>query len=165
MLKSEEFSELFGSEKIVFAMIGSICTFSFIWSFGACLETQSRKPFDSFLKRIIMSEIIMINKKRKLGNPEKTTLFDYLFRVDPKDGRYEWVKWSDFVEEMPKSKKAELHSITVQTSDTIKYNYFIQLSINNKIPLILCGPTGTGKTTMVKRYYSEKMNQNENAFL
>ena len=87
-------------------MIGSICTFSFIWSFGACLETQSRKTFDSFLKRLIMSEIIMINKKRKLGNPEKTTLFDYLFRVDQTDGRYEWVKWSDFIEEMPKSKKA-----------------------------------------------------------
>ena len=105
MIKSEEEIEALHNEKSFFSLISSICTFSLVWSFGACLDTVSRKPFDISIKRIITGEILMSNKKRKVGYPDKGTLFDYNFRVDSGKGTFEWIKWVDLIEEKKKIRK------------------------------------------------------------
>lgn len=62
-------------------MISSIFGFSCIWSFGACIESKFKRLFDHALKKTILAEIIMHNKKRKTGFPEKGLLYDYCFTV------------------------------------------------------------------------------------
>lgn len=49
----EEPSELLNTEKNVFNVIGSICSFAFIWSFGAAVDGAFRKVFDSLFKKIV----------------------------------------------------------------------------------------------------------------
>ena len=39
----------------------------------------------------------MINKKRKVGYPDKGTLFDYNFVIDKSKGTFEWIKWIDLI--------------------------------------------------------------------
>lgn len=56
--------------------------FSTLWSFGGCLDTASRKPFDVFAKRVFSAEMSgEKNKKKKLALPEKGMLYDYGFRI------------------------------------------------------------------------------------
>ena len=53
-------------------------------------------------------------------------------------------------EESKKERSINLHKIKVKTADSIKYNHLLKFCIEDSIPILLCGPTGTGKTTVVK---------------
>lgn len=39
----------------------------------------------------------MTNKKKKVGFPEKGTLYEYLLNVNVEAINYEWVKWADLI--------------------------------------------------------------------
>lgn len=67
----------------------------------------------------------MTNKKKKVGYPEKGTLYEYVLNINTENFGYQWVKWADLIETPEKPKKFELHNIRVKTSDTLKYNYVI----------------------------------------
>lgn len=56
-------------------------------------------------------------------------------------------------------KSIQIHEIIVKTGDIVRYNHCLEFSMNNGIPTILCGPTGTGKTTLVKDFYALKVNK------
>lgn len=58
----------------------------------------------------------------------------------------------DLIEPAQRPNKADLHSLKVQTADTIRYNYLIKANLEARIPVMLCGPTGTGKTSILKEY-------------
>lgn len=83
-----------------------------------------------------------------------------MLRVNVEQNSYEWIKWVDLIEVDNKPKKLELHNIIVKTSDTVRYNYLIVANLQNDIPLLLCGPTGTGKTTLIKDICNKLVNPN-----
>ena len=152
MMKKEDSAEFFSSDKHSFGLVSSLFVFSAVWSFGSSVDTTSRKSFDAALKRIVLAEVIMNNKKRKVGYPEKGTIFDYQLLVNSDEFKYEWVKWADQIETLSRPKNLQLHNIKVETSDTKKYSYLINMCIKNQTPIVLCGPTGTGKTSLVKNF-------------
>lgn len=41
------------------------------------------------------------------------------------------------------------HSLIVPTSDSIRNNFFLNICLEHKIHLLICGNTGTGKTTNI----------------
>lgn len=82
IMETEVGKDFVGSEKNLFGLVSSIFGFACIWSFGACLDTNSRKIFDATFKRTILSEIVMTNKKKKVGFPEKGILYDYMFDIN-----------------------------------------------------------------------------------
>ena len=47
-------------------------------------------------------------------------------------------------EVIPKTMQPQ--EIIVKTMDTVRYSFLIQLYINQEIPCLFCGPTGTGKS-------------------
>lgn len=144
-------------------MINGIFIFSVIWSFGAAVDTPSRKIFDQALKRIMNGDITQGKKKKNVSFPEKMTLFDYLFRINQEKLSYEWVKWTDQIDDnYPRD--IQIHEIIVKTGDIIKYNYCLNFAISQNLPIVLCGPTGTGKTILVKDFYSLKINHKEYGF-
>lgn len=144
-------------------MINGIFIFSVIWSFGAAVDTPSRKIFDQALKRIMNGDITQGKKRKNVSFPEKMTLFDYLFRINQEKLSYEWVKWTDQIDDnYPRD--IQIHEIIVKTGDIIKYNYCLNFAISQNLPIVLCGPTGTGKTILVKDFYSLKINHKEYGF-
>ena len=61
------------------------------------------------------------------------------------------MKWVEMIpEESKRERSIDLHKIKVKTADSIKYNHLLNYCIQENIPILLCGPTGTGKTTAVK---------------
>lgn len=53
-----------------------------VWSFGACVDTVSRKQFDIIIKRIFTLELGSNRKRRYAQLPEKMTLYDYHFEAN-----------------------------------------------------------------------------------
>jgi dynein heavy chain len=53
--------------------------FSYTWSIGGSLTTESRKPFDIFMKRLFNCDIDLPKEvpRKKISLPERGTLFDY----------------------------------------------------------------------------------------
>lgn len=113
------------------------------------MTTEHRKPFDTYLKRVLNGDFGG-DKKKKLNFPDRGQLYDYC--VLTKDtGDVEWVRWLDTVnnaDDIPT--KSLPHEIIVKTNDTLRYSYLLKLNILAGKPILFCGPTGTGKTVYIK---------------
>lgn len=88
IMETESGRESICNEKNLFGIISSVFGFACLWSFGAAVDTNSRKAFDVALKRTILSEIVMNNKKKKVGFPDKGTLYEYMLRISVENGSY-----------------------------------------------------------------------------
>jgi dynein heavy chain len=51
--------------------------FSLVWSLGGSLTTEARKPFDTFLKRLLNGDMAGGDKRKRLQFPERGLLYDY----------------------------------------------------------------------------------------
>jgi type IV secretory pathway ATPase VirB11/archaellum biosynthesis ATPase len=82
-------------------------------------------------------------------------LFDYYLRINDENLQFEWVKWVDLIEADASlsAKDVKVHEIIVKTNDTVRYSKLLEFALKNNYAIIVCGPTGTGKTTLVKNFY------------
>jgi dynein heavy chain 1, cytosolic len=104
------------------------------WSFCGSTSWDVRKKFSDMLIRT--SGVI-------LPGGVANSLFDYRVRVE--DGEYEL--WSDSVPRMDiESHRAAASDVVITTTDTIRHSDVLGAWLGLRIPLILCGPPGSGKT-------------------
>jgi dynein heavy chain, axonemal len=54
----------------------------------------------------------------------------------------------------------QVRNILVQTTDTARYTYLLNLAVSHGYPCIFVGPTGTGKSVYVLRYM-DKIDQSK----
>jgi dynein heavy chain 1, cytosolic len=105
-----------------------------MWSFCGSASWDIRKKFGAMLLRT--SGII-------LPGGDEHTLVDYRVRVE--DGEYEL--WSDSVPRMEiESHRVSATDVVITTTDTVRHSEILGAWLNSRIPLILCGPPGSGKT-------------------
>ncbi|KAG5895230.1 hypothetical protein JTB14_003447 [Gonioctena quinquepunctata] len=74
-------------------------------------------------------------------------IFDWIY---DKKNNGTWISWSDTVDkiqQIPVNAKAS--QLIIQTNDSACQRYFLQMCLNNNIPLLFVGPTGTGKSSVV----------------
>jgi dynein heavy chain 1 len=107
---------------------------SLMWSFCGSASWNVRKSFGSMLLRT--SGVF-------LPPGDEHTLVDYRVRVE--DGEYEL--WSDSVPRMEiESHKVSATDVVITTTDTVRHSEILGAWLDSRIPLILCGPPGSGKT-------------------
>ncbi len=134
-------------------MLSGIFIYCITWSFGVSVDTTSRKIFDQLFKKIFAENLQ--KKKKIISYPDKLTFYDYLFRVNLENLAFDWIKWSELLTVIPLNNPlTKLDDLTVQTNDIIKYNNYLLICIDKAFPIVLCGPTGTGKSTLVKNLYN-----------
>lgn len=105
---------------------------SLLWSFGGSASWELRKKFSDMLLRT--SGVV-------LPEPDQYSIFDYRVRVE--DGEYE--KWSDSVPKMEiESHKAAASDVVITTTDTVRHADVLAAWLNRRVPLVLCGPPGSG---------------------
>lgn len=106
---------------------------SLMWSFCGSASWEHRREFSDMLVRT--SGTILPN------NGDGHSVFDYRVRVE--DGEYEL--WSDSVPRMEiESHKAASSDVVITTTDTVRHSDVLGAWLNRRIPLVLCGPPGSG---------------------
>ncbi|XP_021325607.1 dynein axonemal heavy chain 12 isoform X2 [Danio rerio] len=127
--------------------------FALVWSVGGCCDTDSRSRFDKFLREMISGKaencpIPAAVSKWECPFDEKGLVYDYSYEFK---GKGRWVHWNESISNAPLGdKNTKVQDIIVPTIDTVRYTYLMDLCIQYGRPLLLVGPTGTGKSVYVK---------------
>uniref|UniRef100_H3DKJ5 Dynein axonemal heavy chain 7 n=1 Tax=Tetraodon nigroviridis TaxID=99883 RepID=H3DKJ5_TETNG len=127
--------------------------FSLVWSVGGSCDTDSREKFSEFFREIISGKSVEHPIPASVGEwdcpmTEAGLVYDYRYEFK---GRGCWVHWNESIKKGPLgNKNTKVQDIIVPTIDTIRYNYLMDLHVSYEVPLLLVGPTGTGKSVYVK---------------
>ncbi|KAJ3098250.1 Dynein heavy chain 3, axonemal [Phlyctochytrium planicorne] len=126
--------------------------FSSAWALGGTLETESRKKFDNYFRKLVdgheNSSPIPSSIKIDKPIPSVGLIFDYVFEKDRKFGGT-WKLWVDTIEKFEIPPKTKFNAITVPTIDTARYSYILDLFIKHNKQVLVVGPTGTGKSVYI----------------
>uniref|UniRef100_A0A803YG09 Dynein axonemal heavy chain 12 n=1 Tax=Meleagris gallopavo TaxID=9103 RepID=A0A803YG09_MELGA len=127
--------------------------FATVWSIGGTCDSDSRIIFDTFLRETLAAKsgtnpVPKVVGKWECPFEEKGLVYDYVYEMK---GRGRWVHWNGFIKNIDYSgKNVKIQDIIVPTMDTVRYTYLMELFITHGKPLLLVGPTGTGKSVYVK---------------
>ncbi|KAI8910835.1 dynein heavy chain and region D6 of dynein motor-domain-containing protein, partial [Gorgonomyces haynaldii] len=116
--------------------------FSMVWSVGGSLDTSGQIKFDMQLKNIIANS----GHSMKRDLPQENTLYDYFYTSENDEG---WKQWINTIGSTPIPVEADFNDILIATKDTARYNYLTHMMVTHQIPMLLVGPTGTGKSKYI----------------
>eukprot|EP00842_Homolaphlyctis_polyrhiza_P003881 jgi/Hompol1/4494/HPOL_003652-RA len=140
--------------------------FCMVWTVGGSIDTASQVKFD----RMLRQHTHKMEPGLKLALPIDGTMYDYLYLAEPlkqddnnaaqfsgmgdeKPKTDVWIPWLETIETIHLPADADFNDIIIPTKDTARYNYLMDLMIVHDIPMLLVGPTGTGKS----KYISSKL--------
>ncbi|XP_051515044.1 dynein axonemal heavy chain 12-like [Myxocyprinus asiaticus] len=152
MLLAEPLQEDPGNKNIC-TWIMAAFSFAMVWSVGGCCDTDSCIQFDQFLREIISGRaekhpIPDAVSRWECPFDEKGLVYDYSYEFK---GKGRWVHWNESIRNVQLGdKNTKVQDIIVPTIDTVRYTYLMDLCIQYGMPLLLVGPTGTGKSVYVK---------------
>jgi len=114
--------------------------FAIMWSFGAAL-TEDKLSFSTSLK-------VQIAKSFKI--PDAGQIYDYYF--DPLT--MQWTNWSNLVKPFNTDYEGLYSNIVVPTAETTRQKYLLKLHIAQRRGVLYVGQAGTGKTTIIKDFFT-----------
>ncbi|KFP76630.1 Dynein heavy chain 7, axonemal, partial [Apaloderma vittatum] len=138
---------------LIFLPLQGCFAFATIWSIGGTCDGNSRIIFDSFLRETLagkneVNPVPTSVRKWECPFEERGLVYDYVYELK---GKGCWTHWNVFIKNINYSdKNMKIQDIIVPTLDTVRYTYLIELFISHGKPLLLVGPTGTGKSVYVK---------------
>eukprot|EP00879_Flechtneria_rotunda_P024458 GHRR01025929.1.p1 GENE.GHRR01025929.1~~GHRR01025929.1.p1 ORF type:complete len:382 (+),score=98.71 GHRR01025929.1:177-1322(+) len=130
--------------------------FALIWSTGATCDSAGRVKFDRFFRVLASGGVpdgygnYMPAKKPILTVPSipmasRQTVYDYRFDRPT----CSWVPWMDSVPILAIPAGTGFADIMVPTKDTARYSYLLDLAVQHRQSLLMVGPSGTGKTSII----------------
>ncbi|KAL7706715.1 dynein heavy chain cytosolic putative [Lotmaria passim] len=125
-----------------------LLVFSIVWSFGATGDRASRLHFDKFLR----DELRLRNVGIDL--PVIGTLQDYQFMAEER----RWIAWTERLPSFTTQvTQKNFSDIIVPTADVARYKYVNRLLLEHSYHTLCCGPTGTGKTVLMRQLLMQEM--------
>ena len=123
--------------------------FGMIWSMGSALTltddgTDNRKLFSDWWR----------TEWRNIKLPTQYTIFDYWY--DPSSNTFEQWSKSPFLspDMMVYNTSTPMSSVTVPTPETCSVTFWMKNLVGMRRPVMLAGPSGTGKTQIVNGMFS-----------
>uniref|UniRef100_A0A2H1WCP9 SFRICE_005064 n=1 Tax=Spodoptera frugiperda TaxID=7108 RepID=A0A2H1WCP9_SPOFR len=140
-----------------FSTVWLQCTFVFclLWGLCAIINGDSRKLLDAFFRKLLEGNNAHYPKPKsfKLAKnqlfPDKDTVFDYLY---DKRNNGTWISWMELEKEVPLLPTAKVNDIIILTNENACLRYFVNKMVRATTPILIVGPTGTGKSSMVLNY-------------
>ena len=150
-------------------LIEGVFIFSLMWSICGMSTAGGQEILDRFVKNLIDGNYTADDLKNinlnlrdikakpnfQLRLPKGASLYDLKIDID-KDS-VKWRLWDDFVSTPTFSPESTVSEMIVPTLDTVRCEYLLNLLIANKKHLLLVGPTGTGKTTLIKNTLNKNL--------
>ncbi|KAK7886266.1 hypothetical protein WMY93_025887 [Mugilogobius chulae] len=115
-------------------------TFACIWAFGGALHQDQLCDYRAEFSHWWTKEM----KSVKL--PPQGTVFDYY--LDLRTRRF--FPWSDIVPAFEMETGTPLQAVLVHTAETVCLQYFMDLLLDRRQPLMLVGNAGVGKSALVR---------------
>ncbi|XP_059163826.1 dynein axonemal heavy chain 12-like isoform X1 [Physella acuta] len=136
--------------------------FSIPWSIGGCIDVDSRTKFDSFYRELVAGKFEAHPIPKEIGKvemmiPAEHPVYDYYYEQKAKG---QWNHWNVLLRgSEPKTTK--IREMLVPTMDTARYTFIMDLCIHHNRPLLLVGPTGTGKSAYVQQKLMHELPQDK----
>ena len=106
-----------------------------------CAVESYEIPSDSLHR--FASDFKLVDMKIESTLPQEGALYDYFYSEG------QWSKWED---SLPANVDvADQQNPIVPTTVTLQFNSFMQLFLDHRRAVLVCGPTGTGKTDYLKK--------------
>ncbi|XP_970084.2 dynein axonemal heavy chain 12 [Tribolium castaneum] len=123
-----------------------------LWGLGCVLDSDSKIKFDTFYKQLWRNQIEECPypasmEKLELNIPIEGLLYDYSYYFRMKGT---WKYWPEVVRNERVEECANILQAMVPTVDTARYMALVDLHIKNNLPVLLVGPTGTGKSFYIQ---------------
>ncbi|CAD7701708.1 unnamed protein product [Ostreobium quekettii] len=77
-----------------------------------------------------------------------SNVFDFVFNKTSNS----WQKWTDTIPETKIAAGTQFSDIIVPTKDSARYTFLLDTALKNNQPLLMVGPTGTGKSVYICRH-------------
>ncbi|XP_057653134.1 dynein axonemal heavy chain 3 [Diorhabda carinulata] len=131
------------------------CTliFCLLWGLGSTLTSEGRQNFDTFYRKLLNGDNRKHPKPKsfKLTKsqvfPDRANVFDWVY---DKKNNGTWINWTDTVEKVDKiPPTAKATELIIQTTESCCQRFFLKMCLDNKIPILFVGPTGTGKSAVI----------------
>ena len=159
--------------------LDAIFMFSLVWSVGAVTDAAGRVRIDEFLRKfiegncvkdlypVVNTQLLLRNwepplfpdeapwGKMKIGVPKNDTVYDSAFSAV----KGKWVGWHDTVVATAIPANAGFSDIVVPSSTTASLEFLLDLLLTHQKPVLVVGPTGTGKSIFVKQVLSSVLPQ------
>lgn len=145
--------------------------FALIWSIGISGNEESQQKFSSFLSYVVVSldgletsypsvwtallfrgwskpdfsSNIQHKGVLRLPMPMKDTVYECVYNPVTS----EWKSWNSLLPSYTIPQGTSYNNIIVPSQYTAQVQYMIQLLIPNQKNILICGPTGTGKTVYI----------------
>lgn len=136
-------------------IVDCLFIFSVAWSLGGSLNPEGRERFNDFFKAHLTKRLptFVSNNGGQMQIPIPSgSIFDYYF--DAANGA--WNNWQQQVGNFSIPEDADLHDVFVPTADSCRYSFLLENFAEQGHSVLLCGPTGTGKTKLVKNYLTSQ---------
>ncbi|XP_049547176.1 dynein axonemal heavy chain 12 [Anopheles darlingi] len=144
--------------KYLFTWFQAAMMYAVVWGLGGILEMESKVKFDEFYREIWKGTDEQHPVPEAVGKidvsmPGEGMIIDYVYHFKQKGS---WRYYPDMVRQM---KNEAGFTLLVPTLDSVRYMHILDIHVKNKKPLLLVGPTGTGKTYYIQNYMMSKMDQ------
>jgi dynein heavy chain len=117
--------------------------FSLVWSIGGSLDSVGQEKFDVVVRELVNK----LDPPFILEIPTEGLVYDYVYYT--KEIIDVWRLWTQLIPPLNIPKECGFNDILIQTKDTMRYSHLMDLMISNDVPMLLVGPTGTGKSKYI----------------
>ncbi|XP_013187525.2 dynein axonemal heavy chain 12 [Amyelois transitella] len=127
------------------------CMTAFVWGVGGILNTDSREKFDEVVKEYFRGEkgIPADMDRLDVSVPAEGMLIDHYYMYK---GKGCWKPWAEAVKAVQVKEQINLLQTVIPTLETEKYIFLLKLHSKFLKPILLIGPTGTGKSFYVQNF-------------
>ena len=130
--------------------------FSMVWSVGCTGLGDGRAAFDAFLRELSSGaapagyEGLVPKEPPALkcdALPAAGSVYDLLYELGKG-----WQTWESTLVEQAIPAGTPFGSIIIPTDDSARYTFLLDACLQRRVPVLLCGPSGTGKSVYVTRH-------------
>lgn len=126
--------------------------FSWVWAYFSTIVGEAKRDVDSQIRRILYGsnekypkpKLFTLNRGQIF--PEKMNFMDYRF-----DGVETWWPWLKS-DEQSLSTDLPVVDIVVPTMESCMISHWTEFSMKLELPLLLVGPTGSGKSAVMRGF-------------